>query len=559
MQLDIRTLILLLALGDVAAILIMLAYVRKAALEAATLFFLIGAALQAIAWTLLGLRGTLPDALSILAGNALIFAGFSFEALGFASVGGRNRAEEREYLLIVAIGLVLLLPFQAKANLRVAVASLVTVAIYARFALSLAGRARRSPLSGTIAIAAAAYALALGARALIAAMQSSFTLFSTHFVQYLAMLPQYLMLILGTVGFILLLKERDDELLRESEEKYRLVTERANEAIVIIQDGKYVFANRRAAEMVGRANPSEMIDKEMGSKIHGEDQERVRERVLARLAGKEVPAGCDFRILGPDGTPFWVSSSSSLITYKGRPANLAVISDIDERKRQQESIEKLLAEKELLLREVNHRVKNNLGVAISLLSLHAGAAAGRPAEDVLAEAGSMLATMSELYESLHRAGSSGTLSIRDYLPSLVDEVSRLFPMEPPIRFGLDLADIRLDARLLSPLGIILNEIMTNSLRHGFEGIAVPTIYIGAGLSGGIVSIVCSDNGKGFPPGFDPAKSTGFGATLILALARQLGATWKVGSGRGRHEEGADGPGASWSFEFPIEETSGSHR
>jgi len=279
-------------------------------------------------------------------------------------------------------------------------------------------------------------------------------------------------------------------------------------------------------------------------------------------------------VIGPDGKPFWVSSSSSIISFRGRPANLAVISDIDERKRQQERIERLLAEKELLLREVNHRVKNNLGVAISLLSLHSGAAAGRPAEEVLAEAQSMLATMSELYESLHRAGSSGSLSIRDYLPSLVDEVSRLFPMDPPVRFDLDLEDIRLDARILSPLGIILNEIMTNSFRHAFGGVAAPHIRIDARLRDGLVSIACADNGRGLPPGFDPIASTGFGSNVILALAGQLGASWRVESGsmavRGgnpgpgdasstvsqREEADVGGaPGTSWFFAFPFEASS----
>jgi two-component sensor histidine kinase len=298
--------------------------------------------------------------------------------------------------------------------------------------------------------------------------------------------------------------------------------------------------------MIGEESGEKMIDRELGFRIHEDDRARIIEGLRSRLAGKETPAADDFRVIGPDGKPFWVSSSSSLISYRGRPANLALISDIDERKRQQERIEKLLAEKELLLREVNHRVKNNLGVAISLLSLHAEAVEGRPTRDVLAEAQAMLATMSELYESLHRAGSSGTLSIRDYLPSLVDEVAQLFPMNPPVRFELDLEDIRLDARVLSPLGIILNEIMTNSLRHAFSGIDAPAIRISARMRDGLVCLECADNGRGLPPGFDPADSQGFGAALILALAAQLGATWRVESGT---------PGTSWRLDIPFEASS----
>ncbi|HUX40320.1 MAG TPA: PAS domain S-box protein [Rectinemataceae bacterium] len=543
MQLDIRTILVLLVLGDLAAIAIMLAYVRKASGETPTAFFLLGKAFQAIAWTLLGLRDSLPDLLSVIVGNGLLFAGFAAEVLAIGTVNGRDRRQERAYALIVLIGIACLMPVLAFPNFRVTMASLVTVAIYGWFSTVLVGQMKGSPIRAVMAVATILYAIALASRAVLAAMQSSFSLFSTHFVQYLAFLPQYVILILGTVGFILLLKERDDVLLRESEEKYRSVTEQASEAIVIIQDGKYVFANRRAAEMIGEKAGEEMINREMGFRIHEDDRARIKEGLRSRLAGKETSPADDFRVIGPDGKPFWVSSSSSLISYRGRPANLAVISDIDERKRQQERIEKLLAEKELLLREVNHRVKNNLGVAISLLSLHAEAAEGRPTRDVIAEAQAMLATMSELYESLHRAGSTGTLSIRDYLPSLVDEVARLFPMDPPVRFDLDLEDIRLDARVLSPLGIILNEIMTNSLRHAFAGIASPAIRISACLRDSQVSLECADNGKGLPPGFDPADSQGFGSTLILALAAQLGATWRIEGGN---------PGTTWHMEFPFD-------
>lgn len=546
MQLDIRTILVLLVLGDLAAIGIMLAYVRKASGESPTSFFLVGKSFQAVGWTLLGLRGSHPDFISVIVGNGLLFAGFAAEVLAIGTVKGRDRRQERGYALIVLVGMACFVPFLAFPNLRVTAASLVTAVIYGWFSKVLVGQMKGSPIRVVMAVATILYAFALMARAALAAAQSTFNLFSTHFLQYLAFLPQYLILILGTVGFILLLKERDDILLRESEEKYRSVTEQANEAIVIIQDGKYVFANRRAAEMIGGKSGEEMLGRELGFRIHEEDRARIELGLRSRLSGKETPPAEDFRVIGPDGRSFWVSSSSTLVSYRGRPANLAVISDIDERKRQQERIEKLLAEKDLLLREVNHRVKNNLGVAISLLSLHAEAAADRPARDVIAEAQSMLATMSELYKSLHRAGSTGTVSIRDYLPSLVDEVARLFPLDPPVRFDLDLEDIKFDARVLSPLGIILNEVMTNSLRHAFAGIDAPAIRIGARLRDGLVSLECADNGKGLPTGFDPADSQGFGSTVILALAAQLGATWSVEGGK---------QGTSWRFDFPFETAS----
>lgn len=539
--LDIRTIIILLALGDVAAIVIILASVGRTLRERPAAAFVAGKLLQGTAWTLLAFRDHLPDFLTVFVGNGLLFAGFAAEADAIGSVRGRDQRQEVRYLLTISVGFVLFVIFSGAQNLRVAIASLVTVAIYSQMAAMLLRQARGSPIRLTIGIAAILYSAALLARAAVSTSQNGFALFTPTLVQYLAFVPLYLALILGSVGFILLLKERDDTLLRESEEKYRSVAERASEAIIIIQDGKYVYANRQAAELYGVADPSALLGQEVGGRVAEEDRERVLARFHARLEGRDVASSDEYRFVGVDGRRIWVASSASLIPYQGKTATLVLLSDIDERRRQQERIESLLAEKELLLREVNHRVKNNLGVAMSLLSLQAASVGNRRAEDALAEAQALLATMSELYESLHRAGSTGVLSVRDYLPSLVDEVVRLFPRTPPARFELDLDDIELDARVLSPLGIMLNEIMTNSLRHGFsESTIDAVISISAKLRGDHIVLDCRDNGKGLPAGYDPAASSGFGSSVILALAGQLRATWRVDGSKG----------TVWHFEFP---------
>lgn len=540
--LDIRTLIFLLALGDLAALLIIFVSARPELRNSSTASFLAGKLSQTLGWILLFLRDRIADLLSVQLGNALLLAGFAAEALAVGTVRGRDRRQEALYGAILLIGYGLFLLFSGSHNLRVVFASLATLLIFASLGLVLLRQPEASPLREALALAALLYALAHGMRALIASGRSSFTLFTPDLVQYLAFLPLYIALVLGTVGYILLLKEKDDEALRESEEKYRSVAERASEAIAIIQDGRYVYANRRAAELGGLSGPEELLGREFGSTVIEEDRERVILHQMARLEGKAVGQAEDYRYRRADGSVRWATSSASLIAFRGRPATLLLVADIDERRRQQERIEALLAEKELLLREVNHRVKNNLGVAMGLLALQANRAAGRPAAEVLAEAQSLLGTMSELYETLHRAGSTGSLSLRLYLPSIVDEVSRLFPREPPVRFELDIDDVELDARVLSPLGILLNEIMTNSLRHAFKDAAEPRILLRARLAGERIEILCADNGRGPPPGFHPASSEGFGSKLILALLGQLHADWSL-------EEGS---GMRWRIGLPLE-------
>ena len=544
LSLDIRTITFLLALGDLAAIGIILAYGRRSLRDAPLTTFLIGKSLQGAAWALFFVRGSIPGFYSVFVGNALLFSGIAMECLAIGTVRGRDSRQELAYGLILAIGYPLFIIFSTYENSRVTIASLICMSIYAHLSYILLRKNRASPLVVMIGIASGIYALALSARAVIAAPQESFLLFARNWVQYLAFLPQFLALVLGTLGFLLLVKERDDERLVESEGKYRSVTEHASEAIVLIQEGLFVYANRRAIEMAGYASVDELIGTRMEERILPEDKAYALSSLERWMEEQKGEPSIDFRLLRADGSSLWVSTRASLLTYKGRTAVLALISDIDERKRQQERIEKLLAEKELLLREVNHRVKNNLGVAISLLSLQTAEATNRPAGEMLVEAQARLATMSELYESLHRVGSSAALSIRDYLPRLVEEVTQLFPRTPPVSVEIDLDDIVLDAHLLSPLGIILNELMTNSLRHAFEGIKYPKIFLAGKLEEGRVHIRCGDNGKGLPEGFDPSLSTGFGSSVILALAGQMNCSLRIERGEG----------TVWHLEFAADST-----
>jgi len=328
--------------------------------------------------------------------------------------------------------------------------------------------------------------------------------------------------------------------LRESEDKYRTLVEKASEAIVIAQDGILRFANSRMGVLVG-VRVEDLVGKPLVDHVWPEDREAVLSHHLAREAGKVAPEAYDFRILDRDGRPLWISITATAILWQGRPASLGLLTDIDARKRQEERIAGLLRDKDLLLREVHHRVKNNLSVAMSLLALQSGEERKRDPDEVLMDAHNRLHAMVELYERLYRVGDFEAISVRDYLPSLVRGITAVFPQGKAVAFDLDLEDLRLDPQRLSSIGIIVNEIVTNSMKYAFEKVAEPRIGISVRSRGERVELACGDNGPGLPAGLDLAEPQGFGIQLISMLAEQLHGSLRTG----------EGTGTSWLLGFPL--------
>ena len=145
--------------------------------------------------------------------------------------------------------------------------------------------------------------------------------------------------ITGVIGLLEDITERKrvDERLRESEEKYRLLVENANEAIIVAQDGYIRFFNPKASQLAGLSG-DKLPFLPFSDFIHPEDQEMVSERHFRRLQGEEPPEIYSFRILDREGNTKWVEINSVLIDWKGKPATLNFLNDITERKRAEEEV-----------------------------------------------------------------------------------------------------------------------------------------------------------------------------------------------------------------------------
>jgi two-component sensor histidine kinase len=229
---------------------------------------------------------------------------------------------------------------------------------------------------------------------------------------------------------------------------------------------------------------------------------------LAGLKGQEAPEGDELRVFAE------------------------ITANAIKRKQAEESIKRLLEEKELLLHEVHHRLKNNMNTMISLLSLQAGAYGDGQAAEVLKDAMARLQSMSTLYDRLYRAEDLQEMSLGEYLPTLVREIVGIFPNGGTVEVKASVDEIRLDVQRLSLLGIIVNELVTNAMKYAFTGREHGEISVSARLKGNRVVVRIADDGAGLPPTIDIAKSPGFGLGLIRTLTKQLDATIAIERRRG---------------------------
>jgi two-component sensor histidine kinase len=218
-----------------------------------------------------------------------------------------------------------------------------------------------------------------------------------------------------------------------------------------------------------------------------------------------------------------------------------IIRDITERKRAEEEIKRQLAEKGTLLKEVHHRIKNNIASIGGLLSLRLQSITSPEAIAVIQEAIGRVNTMRILYDKLLLSAGYKDLPVKNYIGSLVDAIVALFPDNAKVTVDKHIADVQLDAKRLFPLGLIINELMTNNMKYAFVHRDSGRIQVSLAPVGRNLRLIIQDDGVGLPDGFDVKESKGFGLMLVKMLSQQLGGSFAIES----HE------GTRSILEFPL--------
>ncbi len=208
---------------------------------------------------------------------------------------------------------------------------------------------------------------------------------------------------------------------------------------------------------------------------------------------------------------------------------IVTIEDITAVKKAEDALKTELHEKEVLLRETHHRIKNNIASIAGLLTIQAAGTESTEAKHILQEAVSRVYSMQKLYEKMLVSGEYRKIDSAPFLQDLAQNVAELFASMTHITLHTDLQSIILSSRQIFPLGIILNELMTNAFKYAFEGRLSGKLYITTSQNDGTVRLQITDDGCGLPDSFDQAATGSFGLTLVQMLVQQLKGTFCIKS------------------------------
>jgi PAS domain S-box-containing protein len=325
-----------------------------------------------------------------------------------------------------------------------------------------------------------------------------------------------------------------EKALRESEGKFRAIFEHSPVCIAIFgPDRRLLNANAALAAMLGRTQ-DELIHGSLSACYPPEDLQREMARLDSLMSGDIQDCTAEKRFLHKNGRTLWGSESVTIIRDpEGLPMfGIAVVIDITERKQAEQQLRDTLDEKEVLLREVHHRVKNNLQAIIHLIGLQADAAP-ETTRLFLAELQEQARTMAVVYQQLYLSENLAQVEMGLYLRSLADNLIHAFAHNRRVSIDVEADAAKMDVETATPCGMIANELITNSLKYAFEGRDEGRIRVALTQAQSGWELVITDDGKGLPSTFDLKNLTSLGLRLVkLWVTHQLGGTLEISSDSG---------------------------
>jgi PAS domain S-box-containing protein len=345
--------------------------------------------------------------------------------------------------------------------------------------------------------------------------------------------------------------------LRESEQRFRLFVESVSDHALfqVDLDGMIVSWNSGAEHLLGWTE-GEVLGKNADLVFTPEDIERgepKREKEDARVHGRAVDERWHIR---KDGTRFFASGVLSQVCDEtGKLLGFAkIMRDVTQRKEQEEKLQRSVVQKETLVREIHHRVKNNLQVIVSLLSMQSRHTKDPQVLAAFEESESRLRAIAHIHERLYASEDLSEVDFGKYVSGLASELVQLHSGRPDeIDLKIDVIDLVLHIERAVPLGLIANELLLNSIKHGLDGkpghleimlqnAPAPDTQTENPASTPWAELRVTDSGPGLPADFDPARVTSMGMRLVGMLVRQLKGKLAVNPG----------PAASFSVHFPLE-------
>jgi PAS domain S-box-containing protein len=219
-----------------------------------------------------------------------------------------------------------------------------------------------------------------------------------------------------------------------------------------------------------------------------------------------------------NGEEFSADVLLTAFNFKGKRVLQATVRDITERKIAEENIKKSLNEKEVLLREIHHRVKNNMQIISSLLNLQMGYIKDKNITDIFSESQNRILSMALVHEKLYQSSDLRMIDFKGYINDLGANLLQSYNANY-IKLNVNVEDISLDIDLAIPIGLIINELITNSLKYAFpDGMKGEITISISSINENMLKLVVSDNGIGLPKDLDVRNTKTLGLHLVTLLA-----------------------------------------
>ncbi len=313
---------------------------------------------------------------------------------------------------------------------------------------------------------------------------------------------------------------------QESEKKYRMLVDVSLMGIYITQNNILKFCNQRLAEIFGYDKPEELLGIHISKLVLPESWPIVDQQVKLRESGRVERVQYQFKGLKRDGVVIDVGVLGGRIIHEGKPAIQGCLIDITDRIRTVEQIRSALKEKEVLLREIHHRVKNNMQIISSLLNLQAAQLKDKKDLFLFKETQNRIRSLALVHEKLYQSKNLAMIDFAEYIRSLITYLWQFFMIDSEtIRLHLDLEEAYFDINTAIPCGLIVNELVTNVLKHAFPvGRKGDVRIVLARADGNKFVLAVQDDGIGFPENLDFRKSETLGMQIVTMLVQQLDAT-----------------------------------
>ncbi|MFP4364616.1 MAG: PAS domain S-box protein [Spirochaetia bacterium] len=353
--------------------------------------------------------------------------------------------------------------------------------------------------------------------------------------------------LIGTIGMDVTTEHRALKELRNSQVRWQFALEGAGDGVWDWNPAaNEVYFSPQWKKMLGYEDEeiSNSLD-EWKSRIHPDDYAQAMKKLKKHLAGETEIYSSEHRIRCKDGSYKWILDRGKVITRDNEGNPLRVIgthSDISNRKNAEEDRENFIQQREMMLREGHHRIKNDMQTVRSLLSLQANRVENASAAEALREAADRIDVITQMYATFYQNfNPKGTFQTDTLTRDLVEALENRY-LHTDIDITLESDPIVLDNRLSTPFGIIINELITNSVKHAGEDTTAVRIDITIKkVDEDTVQIAIEDNGPGYPDSVLAGNTNTFGMVILNAFVEQLKGSIAL----------SNNPGAKTVITFPA--------